>query len=272
LAERRAVRAEQKSATCDAAPSGRSVGRSGPWSAKGSPEPRRPPSALCLLPSAFNSAWSGSVSRILFPSPDEDHSSVTRVAAVIEQPTRKLLAETGGSIASLFGLAPQGVCHAVATHVGRGALLPHRFTLTAGRLRGRVGGLFSVALSVASPRLVVNQPAAQLEFGLSSIPCLRPGPRSSDPLHACPRTGPPRESFPAVAAFLTGVRREAAERGLDARRPTVSRRRHSRHYVEERKREAAADRPLSAPAAEGLGEMRLDSRKSIALNCCCFGT
>src|SRR5437764_13036704 len=111
-------------------------------------------------------AWSGPVSRILSSLPSEDHSSVTRVTAVIEQPTRKLLAETGGSIASLFGLAPQGVCCAVATHVGRGALLPHRFTLTAGRLRSRVGGLFSVALSVASRRLVVNQPAAWFEFGL----------------------------------------------------------------------------------------------------------
>ena len=139
------------------------------------------PSSFRLHPSSC--AWSGSVSRILSPLPREDHSSVTRVAAVIEQPTRKLLAETGGSIASLFGLAPQGVCRAVATRVGRGALLPHRFTLTAARLRGRVGGLFSVALSVASRRLVVNQPAARLEFGLSSMPC------GTAILRSAPRTG-----------------------------------------------------------------------------------
>ena len=67
----------------------------------------------------------------------------------------------GRSLASLFGLAPQGVCHAVAAHAGRGALLPHRFTLTSVRLRVRIGGLFSVALSVASPRLAVSQPAAR---------------------------------------------------------------------------------------------------------------
>ena len=91
----------------------------------------------------------------------ENHSSATRVAAVVEQPTRKLSAETGGSTASLFGFAPQGVCHAVAAHAGRGALLPHRFTLTAGALRLRFGGLFSVALSVALPRLAVSQPAAR---------------------------------------------------------------------------------------------------------------
>jgi hypothetical protein len=71
--------------------------------------------------------------------------------------------DTGGSIASLFGLAPQGVCRAVDTHVRRGALLPHRFTLTSeARLREhRIGGLFSVALSVASPLLAVSQPAAR---------------------------------------------------------------------------------------------------------------
>jgi hypothetical protein len=76
--------------------------------------------------------WSGPVSRILFPrrSEDEDHSSATRVAAVVKQPTRKLITETGGSMTSLFGLAPQGVCRAAPTRVGRGALLPHRFTLT----------------------------------------------------------------------------------------------------------------------------------------------
>jgi hypothetical protein len=91
----------------------------------------------------------------------EDHSSVTRVAAVIEQPTRKLVAETGGSIASLFGLAPQGVCRAVTALAGRGALLPHRFTLASAALRQQFGGLFSVALSVAFPRLDVIQPAAR---------------------------------------------------------------------------------------------------------------
>jgi hypothetical protein len=79
-----------------------------------------------------DNVWSGPVSRILFPrrSEDEDHSSATRVAAVVKQPTRKLITETGGSMTSLFGLAPQGVCRAVPTRVGRGALLPHRFTLT----------------------------------------------------------------------------------------------------------------------------------------------
>jgi len=99
---------------------------------------------------------------------------------VIEQPTRKLVAETGGSIASLFGLAPQGVCRAVAALAGRGALLPHRFTLTSAALRQQFGGLFSVALSVAFPRLDVIQPAAR--WSSDFPPRLAPR-RSSDPLH-----------------------------------------------------------------------------------------
>ena len=111
---------------------------------------------------------------------DEDHSSVTRVAAVIEQPTRKLISETGGSIAPLFGLAPQGVCRAVAARAGRGALLPHRFTLASLTLRLGIGGLFSVALSVALPRLAVSQPAARRssDFPPASRPAiLRSTPR-----------------------------------------------------------------------------------------------
>jgi len=101
---------------------------------------------------------------------------------VVEQPTRKLVTETGGSIASLFGLAPQGVCHAVAARAGRGALLPHRFTLATGSSRTQFGGLFSVALSVASPRLAVSQPAARWSSDFPPQLALR---RSSDPLHTC---------------------------------------------------------------------------------------
>jgi len=87
---------------------------------------------------------------------------------VIEQPTRKLLAETGRSIASLFGLAPQGVCRAVAALAGRGALLPHRFTLASiprcGTVRRSV--LCCTFRRVSAPG---RYPACcPLEFGLSS--------------------------------------------------------------------------------------------------------
>src|SRR5882672_75255 len=119
------------------------------------------PSAFCLLPSALKSVKRICKPNSVLPERSEDHSSATRVTAVVEQPTRKLITETGGSITSLFGLAPQGVFHAVAARAGRGALLPHRFTLASGALRRQFGGLFSVALSVALPRLDVIQPAAR---------------------------------------------------------------------------------------------------------------
>src|SRR6476469_9449871 len=127
------------------------------------------PARVCPHPSSLipQKVWSGSVSRILFPLRDEDHSSATRVAAVVEQPTRKLSAETGGSTASLFGFAPQGVCHAVAAHAGRGALLPHRFTLTSASCdAGRRFVFCCTFRRVAAPG---RYPACcPSEFGLSS--------------------------------------------------------------------------------------------------------
>jgi len=62
------------------------------------------------------------------------------------------------SIVPLFGLAPDGVYLADPVAQAAGELLPHRFTLT--RRISPVGGLFSVALSVGSPRLdVIQHPA-----------------------------------------------------------------------------------------------------------------
>ncbi len=54
----------------------------------------------------------------------------------------------GHTIAPLFGLAPGGVYRAAACCHPRGALLPHLFTLAGARRR--LGGMFSVALSVGS--------------------------------------------------------------------------------------------------------------------------
>src|ERR1700719_94119 len=54
----------------------------------------------------------------------------------------------------LFGLAPGGVCLAKPVTRPAGALLPHRFTLTASgsadESAGARGGLLSVALSLSS--------------------------------------------------------------------------------------------------------------------------
>src|SRR5689334_6930832 len=82
---------------------------------------------------------------------------MTDVTASLQRPTRKRvripLRLPCGAATSLFGLAPGGVCRAVECCHRRGALLPHRFTLTgAPTFLGwrRLGGLFSVALSVGS--------------------------------------------------------------------------------------------------------------------------
>jgi len=72
--------------------------------------------------------------------------------------------------ASLFGLAPGGVFRAAACYHPRGALLPHLFTLTAGRETR--GGIFSVALSVGSrPPGVTWHPARRSpDFPLTGCP------------------------------------------------------------------------------------------------------
>ena len=86
-------------------------------------------------------------------SVEDCHSSGTRVATRLERPTRKrtrtaLQDRFPGTAASLFGLAPGGVCLAAECCHRRGALLPHHFTLT--RTVSGAGGIFSVALSVGS--------------------------------------------------------------------------------------------------------------------------
>src|SRR5687768_14790540 len=55
-------------------------------------------------------------------------------------------------VASLFGLAPGGVCRAAECCHRRGALLPHHFNLAVRSLPNVLGGMFSVALSVGSRR------------------------------------------------------------------------------------------------------------------------
>ena len=92
-------------------------------------------------------------------SVESNHSSRTHVAVSLEQPTRKRVQINalrvpfdGRPRASLFGLAPGGVCRAAECCHRRGALLPHPFTLTGSHdlHRERLGGLLSVALSVGS--------------------------------------------------------------------------------------------------------------------------
>jgi len=84
----------------------------------------------------------------------DDHSSGTPVARRVKQPTRTAGPDRPGISPApfLFGLAPGGVCRAAAVAGKRGALLPHRFTLTAAKTLRSRGGLFSVALSLRPAR------------------------------------------------------------------------------------------------------------------------
>ncbi len=97
------------------------------------------------------------VSRILSPpvKEDGDHSSRRRIAAPLQQPTRRFDAP-GRHVhttcvviflpiwsCSVWGLP----CH--LPYGRRGALLPHLFTLT--EPVSRQGGMFSVALAVFQP-------------------------------------------------------------------------------------------------------------------------
>ena len=64
---------------------------------------------------------------------EDNHSSGIRVAAYLKRPTRKPVWAIRAALrprASLFGLAPGGVCRATECYHRRGALLPHHFTLT----------------------------------------------------------------------------------------------------------------------------------------------
>jgi hypothetical protein len=54
------------------------------------------------------------------------------------------------------------------SHLHRGALLPHHFTI-AWALRGAVGCIFSVALSRGSPRVVISHRRCPALLGLSSL-------------------------------------------------------------------------------------------------------
>jgi|SRR5581483_1714686 len=81
-----------------------------------------------------------------------------RSSGLTRGPERAALRPRRRGLALLFGLAPGGVCRAGPVARAAGALLPHRFTLTA--RPEAPGGLLSVALSVGSPPLdVIQHPA-----------------------------------------------------------------------------------------------------------------
>jgi hypothetical protein len=121
-----------------------------------------------------------------------DHSSWRRITAPLMRPTRKRpalrahlkfhrlnlkfeihaqreVSRINPNSASLFGLAPQGVCLAddVATAAGDAFTSP--FHHRPARLEDTLRAVYSLLhYSVGSPRLAVSQPAYPMVFGLSS--------------------------------------------------------------------------------------------------------
>jgi len=123
---------------------------------KGSP--KRPPVALRKPNSVSRRRSAGS-----------GHSSGTGVATGLQQPTRELAPDPKARRRDRWPVSrpPIWSCSAWGFPCLRrrrrsGALLPHHFTLTVHpSLAGLpAGGIFSVALSVASPRLAVSEHAA----------------------------------------------------------------------------------------------------------------
>jgi len=116
----------------------------------------------------------------------DGHSSGTRVAARLVQPTRVASLETGLArlelalvrpatpiwFCSRWGLPCRSCCQS------RGALLPHPFTLARQLRRAAVGGLLSVALSLGSPPAAVSRHRVSMEPGLSSAGPVRHNARS----------------------------------------------------------------------------------------------
>ena len=117
------------------------------------------------------------VSRVLSPPQKamDGHSSGTPVTERLSRPTRRTVRKlTRGPkppVLPIRSCSRWGLpCR--PRRRGRGALLPHPFTLTNGprnELR-RVGGLLSVALSLGSPPPGVTRHRVSVEPGLSS-PC-----------------------------------------------------------------------------------------------------
>ena len=123
------------------------------------------------------------VSRVLSPLREVDHLSGTAVTRGLEQPTRDfpILADRSARAAPhpLFGLAPGGVCRAAPV---TGSAVVSYTTVSPLPVPSRaIGGLFSVALSVALRRPAVSRHPAlrSSDFPRRPFVCRRRVPRST---------------------------------------------------------------------------------------------
>jgi hypothetical protein len=125
-----------------------------------------------LYPAELWAQFGKRISRVLSPKHHPmmvpvkaDHLSRTSIARRLQQPTRDFRRYAYMARAAprpLFGLAPSGVYRAAAVASGRGGLLHHRFTLACAPPENwrAIGGLFSVALSIALRRPAVSRHSA----------------------------------------------------------------------------------------------------------------
>ena len=149
-----------------------------------------PPPTPHTLPPGKQNVWSGPVSRILFPAPEREVKIIRLPRALPRWSSNLPEAHNGDGRLHDF---PIWSCSAGGLPC-RPRLRGTRCALTAPfhpyllavslAASGAIGGLFSVALSVASPRLAVSQPAARES---SDFPRRLATPRSSSPLHTIER-------------------------------------------------------------------------------------
>src|SRR5687767_8106303 len=111
---------------------------------------------------------------------------------------------------ALLGLAPGGVCLAPDVTIGTGALLPHRFTLTAAaKRRGLCASLRRSAFCCTIPGLAAGRcyrPPCPVEPGLSSLShrltaAVRPASRPSEPYRNGPQQAR-RSIIPAGSVLI----------------------------------------------------------------------
>ena len=146
----------------------------------------------------------GSVPRASkWPAREDGHFSRTPVARRLQQPTRALWgpdrpARPGWGAGALLGLAPGGVCRASRVTPAAGALLPHRFTLTAAaRRRGPNRRPRRSAFCCTFPGLAAGRccrPPCPVEPGLAS-----PGFHQQRP------SGPLRDHWNDIAMVATWI-------------------------------------------------------------------
>jgi hypothetical protein len=178
------------------------------------------------------------ISRVLSPPcGGDDHSSRRPVAWLLKLPTRTLsrrAAEAGAPLRrrrrrSLFGIAPDGVFHAMPHHWAMRCALTAPFHHHRRHPEGlRSGCLFSVALSVGSPRLVVNQHPA---LWSSDFPLVETAQKPPRPAIVWPTPSPIYAGRDGLASASRASLAWASAARLNSRRTCCTRKLRKRRLI-----------------------------------------